>query len=86
MNACLSQPDRFATFARTDLSEVEKLRRVNVTVKLIGRFRQSGRTGVSFRCTVCGGRCDVEARRDAAGAVVGSVGRCRTPNCLAWEE
>lgn len=86
MSAVLSQPDRFATFARADLSEVEKLRRVNVTVKLIGRFRQSGKACASFRCTVCGGRIDVEARRDSAGRTAGSKGACRTTNCIAWEE
>jgi hypothetical protein len=86
MNAVLSQPDRFATFARPDLSEAEKLRRVKVTATLISRFRMSGKSAVSFRCTVCNGRVDVEGTPGRGGQVTGSHGKCRTANCIAWEE
>jgi hypothetical protein len=87
MNAALPLPDRFTTFARDDLTEREKLRRVNVEVALIGRFRRSGKSGVSFRCSICGGRVDVEARTGAAWSVgTGSIGACRTARCIAWEE
>lgn len=86
MNAVLADPDRYMTFSRTDLTEDEKLRRVTVSARLINRFRLARRHCASFRCTVCGGRVDVEARHDRKGAIVGSVGSCRTRNCIAWEE
>lgn len=84
MSAVLAQPDRFATFKRPDLSEDEKLKRVQITARLISRFRKSrvsDMDGVSYRCTVCGGRVDVYATPNG-----GSRGKCRTANCLSWEE
>ena len=85
MNAVLAPPDRFATFTRPDLSEAEKLRRIQVQAKIMARFRLQGVTARSYRCTVCNSRVDVNVRHDAAGCAVGHTGKCRTPNCLNWE-
>lgn len=53
---------------------------------LLRRTRRSGRAAAAWRCTLCQGRIDVELKFDAHDKECGSVGRCRTPGCIHWED
>ncbi|HET6805652.1 MAG TPA: hypothetical protein VFH59_09460 [Frateuria sp.] len=52
---------------------------------VIGRAVRLGVAHGAYRCTCCGGRCDVRVEYDDAGAPTRTSGKCRTPNCIAWE-
>lgn len=40
----------------------------------------------NYRCTACGGRCEVRVTYKRGGAIKSSQGQCRTPGCIAWED
>ncbi|MGN6234963.1 hypothetical protein [Dyella sp.] len=44
------------------------------------------RTGGSYRCTACKGRCEVTITYTTRGTVKHSRGQCSTRGCIAWEE
>jgi len=53
---------------------------------VIGRASRAGAGRGAYRCTACGGRCEVQVDYDDDGNVAHSRGKCRTPNCIAWED
>lgn len=53
---------------------------------VIGRAVRAGAERGAYRCTCCGGRCEVRVEYGANGEPARTSGKCRTPNCIAWED
>lgn len=72
----------------TGKSDEEKARLIRAEMLLISRFLREGLVAVAWRCRVCGGRVDIHRNESNTGRahVASTIGKCRTPGCLDWED
>lgn len=78
-----SSPERYP-----GKSQEEKARLIRAEVQLISRFHRSDCQSVAWRCHVCNGRVDISGVTVNSGRALTTTtkGKCRTPDCLDWED
>ena len=96
MSAGLAQSHRTMPPERTTIgsprypgkSDDEKAQLIRAEMLLISRFLREELQAVAWRCRVCGGRVDIRRNESNTGRahVASTIGKCRTPGCLDWED